>query len=112
VETAASPQHGRQRAWRRPALATGACLLALLGLILLWGARSFGEASAGYAAKTLCSCVFVAGRDADGCRREDLDGYDYVHTRVDRSARVVDARSLLLGRARAEYLGPLGCTLE
>jgi hypothetical protein len=112
VETAGSPEHGRRRAWRGPALATVACLLALVGLILLWGARSFGEASAGYVAKTLCSCIFVAGRDADGCRREDLDGYDYVDTRVDRAARTVEARSLLVGHARAEYLGPRGCTLE
>ncbi len=112
METAGSPEHRRRRAWRGPVLASGACLLALVGLVLLRGARSFGELSAGYAAKTLCSCVFVAGRDADGCRREELDAYRYVDTRVDRAARVVETRSLLLGHARAKYLGPLGCTLE
>ena len=83
-----------------------------MGLVLLWGANTFGEMSAGYAAKTLCSCVFVAGREPDGCRREELGAYGYVDTRVDRAAHVVETHSLLFGHARAEYLGPLGCTLE
>ena len=84
----------------------------LLGLLLVRGAETFGKMSAGYAAKSLCSCVFVANRQPDDCLREELGDYGFVETRLDRAARTTEARSLVLGHARAEYLGPLGCTLE
>jgi hypothetical protein len=92
----------------------GLAILGTFALVLVaWLAWRGGEIVSGYTAKMLCSCVFVSGRDAASCLREDLGGYaGLFEARVDSARRAVDSRALLVGVARAEYHEGLGCTLR
>jgi len=73
----------------------------------------YPEIVAGYAAKMMCSCVFVAGRDEASCLDEELGAYErFVNVEVEREARAVRARGLLVASARADHDERLGCTLR
>jgi hypothetical protein len=92
----------------------GVAIFATFALfVFAWLAWRGGEIVSGYTAKMLCSCVFVSGRDAASCLREDLGGYTgFFEARVDFTGRAVDSSALLVGSARAEYHDGLGCTLR
>lgn len=87
-------------------------------LVLALGAAGYyawaaGEIIAGYAAKTLCTCVFVAGRDAASCLEQELGAYLSLMTAtIDREARAVDTRALFVRRAHARFRDGLGCSLH
>jgi hypothetical protein len=84
--------------------------LAVGGAVLLWFG---GEILAGYFAKTLCSCVFVARRDAASCLEEDLGAQQsFVRTEVDAAAKRVTAIAFLFRHASAVYRPGLGCALQ
>jgi hypothetical protein len=68
--------------------------------------------AAGYAAKMVCSCVFVAGRSATACHDEDLPGLWFVRVDIDASAREARASALGMRSARARYAEGLGCILQ
>ncbi len=70
-----------------------------------------------YAAKTLCSWVFVAGRSAGDVVREDIVSDNHpllrlVQPTVDASRRIATATFLGLARRDAQYRPGLGCTLS
>jgi CubicO group peptidase (beta-lactamase class C family) len=90
----------------------------LLGATWLWLAPpELVRVGTGYAAKTVCSQVFVAGRDADDVLRLDVQAPGHpllrgVRVTVDPETR--SARATLLGRwapARAVHHEVLGCAL-
>ncbi|HKE11605.1 MAG TPA: hypothetical protein VKE73_08540 [Myxococcota bacterium] len=91
-----------------------AALFAVLALgVASWLALRAGEIVSGYTAKALCSCVFVSGRDAVSCLREDLAAYaGLFEAHLDLTQRAVDSRALWVSGARAEYDERLGCTLR
>lgn len=66
-----------------------------------------------YRALTMCSCVFVTGRDEEFCDRFSTQSPPVATVTVDHDARVVDAQSLLLYSARARFVSDrLGCGYE
>jgi hypothetical protein len=69
----------------------------------------------GFAAKTICSNVFISGRDADDVFREDVAPVifpaTFVSYRVDREARAVSAAIFGFAEARAIFREGCGCTL-
>ena len=65
----------------------------------------------GYAAKVLCSGVFVAGRPPEAVLAEDLDWFWWVRPRVDRAQRTASSDLLGLARSTAVYRDGLGCAL-
>lgn len=69
----------------------------------------------GHVAKTLCSNVFIAGRDADTVFREDIAPvsplFAFTAYKVDRSRKMVIATALALFRSKAVYREDCGCTL-
>ena len=70
------------------------------------------ELASAQAAKEVCSCVFVMGRDEDFCRSWARVSPDIAKFRVDYEAKSVRGRALLR-RSTARYLGPhRGCVLE
>jgi hypothetical protein len=59
----------------------GAALLLLAaGAAALYGPRLVGMAGvgSGYVAKQMCSCLYVAGRDFDACRRDIPESMDRI----------------------------------
>ena len=86
------------------ALAAG---LALAGLMALRELRG----GTGYAAKVLCSGVFVAGRAPESLLAEDLGWFSWLHSRVDRGKRTASSDWHGLGRSTAVYRDGLGCAL-
>ncbi len=68
---------------------------------------------AGYAAKNMCSCVFVAGIDEQKVRNEDLnfDILSLADTEVDYARKMVTATVFGLYPKTAWYQGPTGCTM-
>lgn len=79
----------------------------------------FGEAIAGfsdvgtsYAAKTSCSCRYVAGRDLDSCYADFAPGMGAIWLSEDADAQSVTARIPLVESAEATYREGYGCVLE
>jgi len=98
--------------WR---ILLGVGVLVAAGLVWVWNAGS--EIIAGYSAKMLCSCVFVAERSEESCLAEDLGAYrEYFTHRVDREFRWVELFALGFRAARAEPVASVGegggCTLQ
>lgn len=88
--------------------------VAILATVLYLGKGS-ARVAAGYKAKILCSEIFVAGRNADAVAAADFNNISpalrFVAYRVDHEDQTVEASLLGLGRSKAKYRGPIGCTL-
>lgn len=89
-------------------LAAAGVVLAGVGWFV---ATRLAPTATGYTAKTLCSAVFVAGRDPDVVRREDLPGGDYVDAEVDTARKEVRASLLGMATRIAVWRPGLGCSL-
>jgi CubicO group peptidase (beta-lactamase class C family) len=91
----------------------GLGVLALVIVGLIFGVR-FGlqylNIATSYAAKTMCSGVFVAGRTPEAMR-EDLYAVSFVGTQVDRENQSISSSLYGLANAKAIYRPGLGCTL-
>ncbi len=64
-----------------------------------------------YNAKTVCSCLFVSGRDLDLIKKEDLYQVPYATIDVDYKTKIVRCAIYGLGKSMAMYRPGLGCTL-
>ena len=84
-----------------------AAVLLAAGFVLLRELR----VGTGYAAKVMCSGVFVAGRPQESLLAEDLDWFWWLRPRVNREPRTASASLLGLGRSTAVYRDGLGCAL-
>ena len=83
------------------------------GFYLLGNLAPIGAA---YAAKTLCSAVFVSGRSAPDVIREDIRAENhpllrFILPEVDTSRHIASATFLGFARREARYRPGLGCTL-
>lgn len=75
--------------------------------------NSLFELGSGFAAKEVCSCLFVSGHDERFCADWVRVKPDVARFKVDYVAKTVRARALLMGKQVARYQGePLGCTLD
>lgn len=95
------------------AVAAGLIAALLIGLISL--ANPYARVGAAYAAKSLCSEVFVARRDAAQVRASDLTGVnpmiERVSAQIDASKQRVSASLFGLGRTEAVFRKGYGCTI-
>jgi CubicO group peptidase (beta-lactamase class C family) len=92
-----------------------AALLTLIALAGYQGQRLAGVGNA-FAAKYLCSEVFIGGRDADVVARVDLPAFrsvilGLVDWRLNAANATTTARIFGIGRRQAIYRPGLGCTL-
>ncbi len=81
-----------------------------------WTAWRVAHVATGFAAKTVCSSVFVSGRAPEAVVAEDLAAYrnaalDHVRVEVDRERGVAAARLAGLAAREAVHRPGLGCTL-
>ena len=97
-------------------------LLRVAGFIVVAGfliSFFFGEAIAGYsqvgtnyAAKTSCSCRYVAGRDLDACYADFTAGMGAIWLSENEDAQTVTASIPLLESTEAQYREGYGCVLK
>lgn len=91
-------------------LALGLLVVLLAGAAVAYQrVRARALVGAGYVAKELCSCVFVAGRDAGSCRSDVPESMDRVEMELLRDG----VRAFVTGFAErvARYEPGFGCTL-
>ncbi len=92
-----------------------AYLFLALSLIPLIYAGNFGlqyaNIASSYAAKTVCSCVFVSGRGIQSVQAEDLYAVPFATTHIDSAQQLVTANVYGFAQATAIYRPGLGCTL-
>lgn len=72
----------------------------------------FSQAGTGYAAKTACSCRYIAGRDMDSCYDDFLPGMWAIWLTEDEDAQSVTATVPLIKSTTATYRDGPGCVLE
>ena len=88
-------------------------------LLVLLGALAFGlnyglsyaYIGSSYAAKTVCSCVFVSGRDLKTVQAQDLHAVPFATTEVEKATQTVSANIYGLANVKAIFRKGLGCTL-
>ena len=100
--------------WRYVGIATGLAMglaLALAAVVWLPGLRQATDVGAGYLAKQMCSCLFVAGRPFDACRADMPRDMDAIEVRLADGAETVVARVPLLAERTARHHPGSGCTL-
>lgn len=72
----------------------------------------FGQAGTGYAAKTSCSCRYVAGRDLDSCYEDFMPGMWAIWLSEDEANQSVTATIPAIESNTASYEEGYGCVLE
>jgi CubicO group peptidase (beta-lactamase class C family) len=87
-------------------------LVICLGLCYLcYFAIQYASIASAYAAKTLCSCIFVSKRDPKIAIQEDLYSVRMATTFVDTKEQSVTANVYGFAEAKAVFHQGLGCTL-
>ncbi len=89
-------------------------LAALLLAATILGPRlvRLSRIGAGYVAKQMCSCLYVAERDFDGCRSDIPASMDRIRAEPIDSPRSVRASLFGLIERQALHHPGSGCTLE
>ncbi|MEQ8176904.1 MAG: serine hydrolase [Amphiplicatus sp.] len=96
-------------------------IVAVLALVLLVAGAAMliapsARVASAYMAKTLCSEVFLAGREEEAVRAADFadisPAFDYVALTLDADMKEARASLFGLGQARAVYRDGFGCTIE
>lgn len=90
----------------------------ILGVFIVFAGAAFtflitqvAPVGSAYAAKRLCSCVFISKRTPDSVLQEELGRYGYVGTSIDHERKTVTGSILGLAKRTAVYREGLGCTL-
>lgn len=89
----------------------GLILLAILGLSVfgLFKARDYGDVAVGYAARQMCSCLFVQGRTEDECLADLGEARDAVKLVYFREKVVANFSGLV--QAQATLKPGFGCSV-
>jgi len=95
-------------------LITAVILAVLIGMVLRPTQQIISDAEVGAraVAKTACSCVFIARRSLEACRKDDPPGFEMVRAYVDEEEKAVKASFFWVIRAEAVYQGTTGCAMD
>ncbi|HNY64823.1 MAG TPA: serine hydrolase [Deltaproteobacteria bacterium] len=99
-------ERSRKRAWWTAGLLSLALVAAAAYLIV-----EVAPIGTAYAAKRLCSGVFVSGREPAAVLAEELEPYGYVSTLVDFEEKTVTCTILGMAKRKAVFREGLGSTL-
>ena len=91
---------------------SGAALLLAAWWLLGDGARAYGQAGTGYAAKNACTCRHISGRELSDCREDFVAGMGLIMLSEDDEERSVTASLPLIADNTAYYREGFGCVLE
>ena len=84
----------------------------LVGLVYVGNfAIQYAYIGSSYNAKTVCSCMFVSGRDLENIKTEELYAVPFSTIKVDEVKKTVTANIYGLAETKAIYRKGLGCTL-
>jgi hypothetical protein len=87
-------------------------LFVIVGLVYVGNfAIQYAYIGSSYNAKTVCSCMFVSGRDLENIKSEDLYAVPFSTIKVDEVKKVVTVNIYGLAETKAIYRKGLGCTL-
>lgn len=90
----------------------GLLLIVVLGIVYAGNfAIQYAYIGSSYNAKTVCSCMFVSGRELDNIKAEDLYAVPFANITVDKEKQTVTANIYGLAETKAIYRKGLGCTL-
>jgi CubicO group peptidase (beta-lactamase class C family) len=90
----------------------GALILLILGIAYALNfAIKYAYIGSSYDAKTVCSCMFVSGRDFENIKVEDLYAVPFATIKVDKEKQTVTSNIYGFAEAKAIYRKGLGCTL-
>ncbi|KLE34365.1 hypothetical protein [Aurantiacibacter luteus] len=91
-------------------------VLLVAGFAVAWfygtAIAGFSGAGSAYAAKTVCSCRYVARRDMGSCESDLPSNMWAVWLSDDEEAKAVAARVPLVASERAQYREGYGCVLD
>jgi hypothetical protein len=87
-------------------------VLAALGVVGWRRIHFQADVGAGFVAKTVCSCMFVAGRSLESCRADVLPVMDRVKAEVLDEPHGVHAFVALFASRTATWEPRTGCTLD
>ncbi|MPT49175.1 MAG: hypothetical protein E2598_12285 [Sphingobium sp.] len=105
-------------------ISAGRVLLIKAGLVLLicaamallvwkWSEwRAEAQAGSAYAAHSICSCRYVAGRGLESCKQDAALEADYVYISDEPEQKRVTGTAFLLGSASARLKPGYGCLIE
>ncbi len=88
--------------------------LSFFGIGLSYGSYQgleYANIASSYAAKTVCSCIFVSGREAKSVIAEDLHAVRFASVQIDEASQSVTANIKGFAEAKAIFRKGLGCTL-
>jgi hypothetical protein len=97
--------------WTKVLLAALA-VLAVLGVVGWRRIHFQADVGAGFVAKTVCSCMFVAGRPYESCRADVLPAMDRVEAEVLEEPHGVRGFVTLFASRTATWEPRTGCTLH
>jgi hypothetical protein len=86
-------------------------VLVLAGVVFGPGLVRMAQVGAGYVAKCMCSCVYVAERDFDSCRPDIPENMDRIEAALLESEEGVRASVLGIIERKALHRPGTGCTL-
>lgn len=72
----------------------------------------FSETGTGYAAKSACSCRYIAGRELGSCDDDLMPGMGAIWLSEDESTQSVTATVPLISSTTATFRDGSGCVLE
>ncbi len=72
----------------------------------------FSETGTSYAAKSACSCRYIAGRELGSCYDDLMPGMGVIWLSEDEAAQSVTATVPLISSTEATYRDGPGCVLE
>lgn len=101
---------------RRPIWLKVALVLLLAAVVLAWFYRApingYAGTGAAVAARTVCSCRYVAGRGLDDCKKDFEPGMEPVFLSENEEERSVTAYVPLVASETARFREGYGCVLE
>ena len=87
--------------------------LAIIGAAALWiWGKPMMDIGTNYAAKQMCSCIYLGGRDVDDCQSDMDEGLEQIDIRHVPEREGVETDMFFISTSAAYYHPGTGCTIE